>query len=56
MMKFSDLPENSWEKQMVNLLDIIGGDGASLVKWNDEIPDPVETAKAILDMFRYLDT
>ena len=55
-MKFSDLPENSWEKQMVNLVDTIGGDGASLTKWNNEIPDPVETAKAILDIFRDLDT
>ena len=54
-MNFSDLPNNSWEKVMVNLVEHIGGDGGSLVKWSDEIPDPVETATAILDMVQYLD-
>lgn len=54
-MNFSDLPNNSWEKVMVHLVEHIGGDGGSLVKWNDEIPDPVETATAILDMVQYLD-
>lgn len=54
-MNFSDLPNNSWEKVMVNLVEHIGGDGGSLVKWSDEIPDPVETATAILNMVQYLD-
>lgn len=54
-MNFGDLPNNSWEKVMVNLLEHIGGDGASLVRWSNEIPDPVETATAILDMVQYLD-
>jgi hypothetical protein len=54
-MNFSNLPNNSWEKVMVNLLEHIGGDSASLVKWSDEIPDPVETATAILGMVQYCD-
>lgn len=54
-MNFSDLPENSWEKVMVNLVEHIGGDSGALVKWSNEIPDPVETATAILNMVQYLD-
>lgn len=55
-MNFSDLPNNSWEKVMVNLVEHIGGDGGSLVKWGNKIPDPVETATAILNMVQYLDS
>jgi hypothetical protein len=54
-MNFSDLPNNSWEKVMVHLVEHIGGDGGSLVKWSDEIPDPVETASEILGMIQYYD-
>lgn len=54
-MNFSDLPNNSWEKVMVKLVGYIGGDDAALVNWNDEIPDPVKTATAILDMVQYYD-
>lgn len=54
-MNFSDLPNKSWEKVMVHLVEHIGGDGGSLVQWGDKIPDPVETATAILDMVQYLD-
>lgn len=54
-MNFSDLPNNSWEKVMVNLVGYIGGDDAALVKWSDKIPDPVETATAILNMVQYYD-
>jgi hypothetical protein len=54
-MNFSDLPNNSWEKVMVHLVEHIGGDGGSLVKWSGEIPDPVETATAILGMVQYYD-
>lgn len=54
-MKFSDLPENSWEKIMVNLVEYIGGDSPALVKWKNETPDPVEVATAILDMVQFYD-
>lgn len=54
-MKFSDLPNNSWEKVMVHLVEHIGGDGGSLVKWSGEIPDPVETATQILGMIQHSD-
>ena len=54
-MNFSDLPNNSWEKVMVNLVEHIGGDAGYLVKWGDKIPDPVETATAILGMIQYYD-
>jgi len=54
-MNFSDLPNNSWEKVMVNLVEHIGGDSGFLVKWGDKIPDPVETATSILNMVQYLD-
>jgi len=55
LMKFSDLPNNSWEQVMVKLVDFIGGDGPSLVNWSDEIPDPVETATHILGILAYND-
>lgn len=54
-MKFSELPNDSWEKTMVNVVNIIGGDGASLMNWNDEIPNPYDTAIAILEIIEYLD-
>jgi hypothetical protein len=54
-MNFSDLPDNSWEKVLVKLVDFIGGDGPSLVNWSDEIPDPVETATQILGVIAYID-
>ena len=54
-MNFNDLPNNSWEKVMVHLVEHIGGDGGSLVKWSGEIPDPVETATEILGMIQYFD-
>lgn len=54
-MNFSDLPENSWEKVMVNLVDFIGGDGPSLVNWGDEIPTPIKTATQILGILAYYD-
>jgi hypothetical protein len=54
-MNFSDLPNNSWEKVMVKLVDFIGGDGPSLVNWSNEIPDPVETATQILGILAYND-
>jgi hypothetical protein len=52
-MNFSDLPNNSWEKVMVKLVDFIGGDGPSLVKWSGEIPNPKQTAKQILGVLAY---
>lgn len=52
-MNFSDLPNNSWEKVMVHLVDFIGGDGPSLVNWSDEIPNPKQTAKQILGVLAY---
>ena len=54
-MRFSDLPEDSWEKVMVKLVDFIGGDGPSLVNWSDEIPNPKQTAKQILGIIAYYD-
>jgi hypothetical protein len=54
-MNFSDLPENSWEKVMVKLVDFIGGDGPSLVRWSDEIPVPEEVALEILGTLAYYD-
>jgi hypothetical protein len=53
LMKFSDLPEDSWEKVMVKLVDFIGGDGPSLVNWSDEIPTPEQTSKQILGIISY---
>jgi hypothetical protein len=55
LMNFSDLPENSWEKVMVKLVDFIGGDGPSLVNWSNEIPNPEQTAKQILGIIAYYD-
>lgn len=54
-MNFSDLPENSWEKVMLKLVDFIGGDSPSLVRWRDEIPTPEETALEILGIIAYID-
>jgi len=54
-MNFSDLPENSWRKVMVKLVDFIGGDGPSLVRWSDEIPTPEEVALEILGTLAYYD-
>jgi hypothetical protein len=54
-MKFSGLPNTSWEKVMIGVVNIIGGDGPSLTKWNDEIPTPYDTGFEILSMFEYID-
>jgi hypothetical protein len=40
---------------MVNVVETIGGDGASLTQWKDEIPKAIETAISILGMVEYLD-
>jgi hypothetical protein len=54
-MKFSDLPENSWEKVMYKVVDFIGGDAPSLCNWNDEVPTPEKVAEEIVAMFAYMD-
>ena len=54
-MKFSDLPENSWEKVMFKVVDFIGGDAPSLCNWKDEVPTPEKVAEEIVAMFAYMD-
>ena len=54
-MNFSDLPNNSWEKVMVNLVEHIGGDAGYLVKWDDKVPTPEKVAEEIVAMFAYMD-
>ena len=52
---FSELPKDSWEKTMFNVVELIGGDASSLTNWSDEIPNPYDTAIAILQIIEYLD-
>lgn len=54
-MNFSDLPDNSWEKVMLHVVDIIGGESGSLTEWNDIVPTPYDTGFEILSMFEYID-
>ena len=54
-MNFSDLPNNSWEKVMLDVVDIIGGESGGLTEWNDIVPSPYDTGFEILSMFEYID-
>lgn len=54
-MNFNDLPNNSWEKVMVDVVDIIGGESGRLTEWSDKVPTPYNTGFEILSMFEYID-
>jgi hypothetical protein len=54
-MNFSDLPDNSWEKEMFRVVDFIGGDAPALCNWNDEIPTPQKVVESILTVVAYGD-
>ena len=54
-MNFSDLPDNSWEKEMFRVVDFIGGDAPALCNWSDEVPTPQKVAESILTVVAYGD-
>jgi hypothetical protein len=45
---FSELPKDSWARVMVDLVNVLGGDGASLCQWSDKVPSAIDTANEIL--------